>query len=126
MLRPNTTAAPIRVPHVPATVLVPPPGPRTVVMLVGTVTPAGMPSLCDRVVAALLTSGAEVVTCDVSGVEATDVATVDALARMQLTARRQGGSIRLRRPSRMLQSLIFLTGLSEVVTSDVEGHRRPG
>lgn len=118
MLRPITNAATSPAPHVPTSVLVPPPGPRTVVLVVGPVTDGTASVLCDRVAAAIVGAGADVVTCDVSDVRATNVSTVDALARMQLIARREGGSIRLRRPSVMLRGLLNLTGLAEVIAAE--------
>jgi hypothetical protein len=48
--------------------------------------------------------------CDVAG-EAPDMATVDALARMALSARRLGCSIVLRHASGELRTLLELTGL---------------
>nr|WP_202454680.1 STAS domain-containing protein [Streptomyces sp. SID8367] len=70
--------------------------------------------MCDRVRAARRGDGGDIV-CDVSGVTATDLATVDALARMQLAARRAGGRIRLRDPSPRLALLLSLTGLGDAL-----------
>jgi hypothetical protein len=46
---------------------------------------------------------------------APDVATVDALARLQLAARRAGRRLRLRRASKELVELITFCGLGEVL-----------
>jgi hypothetical protein len=51
---------------------------------------------------------------DVAGVTA-DLASVDALARLQLNARRLGRTLRLRNVSRELAGLIELTGLVDVL-----------
>ena len=56
-----------------------------------------------------------VVICDVSAVTHPDVATVEALARLQLTARRLGCEIRIYRAHRRLRDLIAFTGLGEVL-----------
>ncbi len=73
-----------------------------------------MPGLCDRVCALLSESGAKVARCDVSGVEV-DAVTVDALARLQLAARRHGCQVRLRRASRELLELVAFMGLHDVL-----------
>lgn len=53
--------------------------------------------------------------CDVSALVDPDLGTVDALARMQLTVRRLGGTIRLRGTSDRLHELLVLAGLREVL-----------
>jgi ABC-type transporter Mla MlaB component len=63
---------------------------------------------------AMVRRGAELV-CDVGGLAHADAATVDALARLQLAARRLGWSIRLRNASDELRELLELMGLGEVV-----------
>lgn len=73
-----------------------------------------LPGLCDRVCALLTDSGAEIVLCDVSDVEPNAV-TVDALARLQLAARRTGCTVRLRGASPDLCALIDFMGLADVV-----------
>ncbi len=60
---------------------------------------------------------AEVV-CDVSRVTAPEAAAVNALARLQLAAVRDGKRIRLRSPSPQLRCLIWLCGLTEVLLSE--------
>jgi hypothetical protein len=54
---------------------------------------------------------------------AADVLTVDALARLQLSARRHGRRLRLRDASHDLQDLIDLVGLGEVL--GIEPRRQP-
>jgi hypothetical protein len=53
--------------------------------------------------------------CDVGAVFDPNLVTVDALARLQLTARRLGHRVRLRHASRELQELLALVGLRDVV-----------
>jgi ABC-type transporter Mla MlaB component len=55
------------------------------------------------------------VICDVSAIGIADIATVGALARLQLLARRCGGSVRLSHPSDQLRGLLMLTGLDGIV-----------
>jgi ABC-type transporter Mla MlaB component len=74
-----------------------------------------LPGLCDRICALLEGSGARVALCEVCGVDA-DAVTVDALARLQLAARRHGCQVRLRRASSELVELIAFMGLSDVLT----------
>jgi ABC-type transporter Mla MlaB component len=70
--------------------------------------------LCAEVRAAVR-SGVDVVTCDVGRITDPDAGAVDAVARLQLTARRHGGSVRLRRVSRDLRRLLDLAGLGHVI-----------
>ena len=87
--------------------------PQTVVFAIrGPITRADLPGLCDRV-CGLLEQGGAVVLCDVDGVEP-DAVTVDALARLQLAARRHGCRVRLRRASAELTELVAFMGLTDV------------
>lgn len=74
-----------------------------------------VPGLCRRVRVVLEGTDAGLVVCDVGALADADAVTVEALARMQLTARRLGHSIRLRRASGELQDLLALTGLCDVL-----------
>ena len=80
----------------------------------GPITRADLPGLCDRVGAQLSESVAGVVLCDVHGVEP-DCVTVDALARLQLAARRYACRVRLRNASADLLELIAFMGLTDVL-----------
>ena len=53
--------------------------------------------------------------CDVEAVEAPDAVTIDALARLQLTAQRMGCRVELRHAGPALLDLLVLTGLAEVI-----------
>jgi ABC-type transporter Mla MlaB component len=91
------------------------PAPHTIAFaLGGSMGRADLPRLCERVCALLERSGADVVLCDVSGVEP-DAVTVDVLARFQLAARRQGSQFRLRHASRELLELVTFMGLRDVL-----------
>jgi ABC-type transporter Mla MlaB component len=80
----------------------------------GPIARADLPGLCDRVCALLRGSGADVVACEVSGVEP-DAVTVDALARLQLAAGRLGCTVRLRHASEALRELVAFMGLDDVL-----------
>jgi hypothetical protein len=56
------------------------------------------------------------VTCDIGAVTAPDLATLDAVARLALAARRVGVRIELRNPCSPLRELLDLAGLSDLVT----------
>ncbi len=89
--------------------------PQTVAFAIrGPIVRADLPGLCDRVCSLLGDSGADVVLCDVAGVDP-DAVTVDALARLQLAARRQGCQVRLRDASQELLGLVALMGLEDVL-----------
>ena len=74
-----------------------------------------LPSLCERMRAYLSASGAHLVVCDVRGLDRPDAVSLDALARVQLTARRCGCRVRLRHASEELRQLIAFIGLDEVM-----------
>jgi len=65
--------------------------------------------------------GAAVTIGTVGGVRSPDLATVDALARLQLAARRLGGSLRLRDVGDELGELLDLVGLRREVGGQPEG-----
>jgi ABC-type transporter Mla MlaB component len=89
--------------------------PRTMAVAIGgPIARADLPGLCVRVCTLLERSGADVAVCDVSGVEP-DAVTIDALARLQLAARRHGCQVRLRHASRELLELLAFMGLRDVL-----------
>jgi ABC-type transporter Mla MlaB component len=93
--------------------------PRTITFAIwGPIERDDLPGLCDRVCALLEGSGASVAHCDVTGVVA-DAVTVDALARLQLAARRNQCVIHLRGASDRLRDLVAFMGLADVLTSEV-------
>jgi ABC-type transporter Mla MlaB component len=91
------------------------PAPETVAFAIrGPIARADLPGLCERVCALLERSGAAVAVCDVSGVQP-DAVTIDALARLQLGARRHGCRVRLRHASGELLDLVAFMGLEKVL-----------
>jgi ABC-type transporter Mla MlaB component len=91
------------------------PAPETILFAIGgPITREHLPGLCDRVCGLLERSRAGVALCDVSGVDC-DAVTVDALARLQLAARRHGCQVRLRNASDELVQLLAFMGLRDVL-----------
>ncbi len=89
--------------------------PRTIdFAITGPIARSDLPGLCTRVCALLEERAAAFAFCDVAGVEA-DAVTVDALARLQLAARRHDCHIRLRGASDDLRDLVAFMGLSDVL-----------
>ena len=80
----------------------------------GPIARSDLPGLCDRVRALLERSRPDVALCDVAGVPA-DAVTIDALARLQLAARRHACRVRLRNASAELLDLLAFLGLEDVL-----------
>jgi ABC-type transporter Mla MlaB component len=89
----------------------------------GTIIRAEIPGLCERLLA-LLTRDARqgaMLICDVGGLGRADVTAVEALARLQLTARQRGCRLWLRGASPELRALLALTGLAETLPVEPRG-----
>ena len=80
----------------------------------GPIARADLPGLCNDVCELLQRSRPEVALCDVRGVDV-DAVTVDALARLQLAARRHGCTVRLQNASSELLELVAFMGLQNVL-----------
>ena len=90
--------------------------PSTLVLVIrGRITRVDVPGLCKRIRPWLDDSDVHLVVCEVRGVIDPDAVAVEALARLQLTARRLGHRIRIRHACGELQDLLTLMGLSDVV-----------
>lgn len=76
---------------------------------------AHLPALTARLDRLLRHAAPAVVLCDVASAPAGAV-TVDALARLQLTAQRRGCTLRITGMSTELRELIAFTGLADVLT----------
>lgn len=83
----------------------------------GPIVRACIPGLCER--ARVLVEGSHVnqIICDVGGIADPDAVAIDALARLQLTARRLGHQIGLRHACGELRELLTLMGLDDVLPS---------
>jgi ABC-type transporter Mla MlaB component len=89
--------------------------PETIAFAVhGPIARADLAGLCARVCNLFERNQGAVVLCDVAGVEP-DAVTVDALARLQLAARRHGYRVRLRHASAELLELVAFMGLRDVL-----------
>jgi ABC-type transporter Mla MlaB component len=93
----------------------PPAGDAIVLAFSGSITRADIEDLCERVRSVLGDGRVELVGCDVAAVHAPDASTLDLLARLQLTARRSGGSVRLLHARLELRNLVWLAGLADVL-----------
>ena len=95
--------------------------PRTLELAVeGPIARSDLPGLAARVCALLEASAADIGVCDVRGVEP-DAVTVDALARLQLAARRHRCRVILRNASAELLDLVAFMGLEDVLTATPRG-----
>lgn len=84
------------------------------IALVGRISGSDIEHLCERT-RALLSSAPQVLVCDVGELVGPDVVAVDAIARLQLIARRSGRELRLDNASLELRELLELAGLTDVI-----------
>jgi anti-anti-sigma regulatory factor len=90
-------------------------GPSTIVLpLGGRLARSDLPALCDRGHTLLQESRADVLVCDAGTLAETDAVALEAIARLQLTARRLGSRICVRNAAVELEELLRFTGLAEV------------
>jgi ABC-type transporter Mla MlaB component len=75
---------------------------------------AALPALFARTCALLEAEDAQIVRCEVAGVEA-DAVAIDALARVALAARRRGCGVRLCGASEELLALVAFLGLADLL-----------
>lgn len=91
-------------------------GPGAMLMLVGgPIARDDIPRICERLRVLLDDSRADRVVCDVDAVAHPDAATIDALARLQLTAKRLGRRFELRGADAELRALLTLAGLRDIL-----------
>ncbi|MFF3751058.1 STAS domain-containing protein [Streptomyces sp. NPDC002018] len=83
-----------------------------VLTIAGRLAPADVPRLCAELIARLHGTGAAEVIGDVGGLGPPNLVAVEAIARLQLTARRRGCRLRLRGVGGELRLLLELMGLS--------------
>ena len=92
------------------------PRPNAIVFTIGgPIARSDLPALCERVRRLLERSGADVLLCDVGELVEPDAVAIDALARLQLAARRAGCRARLRHAPDELRELLTFVGLNGVV-----------
>jgi ABC-type transporter Mla MlaB component len=90
------------------------------------VTRTDIPALCARLADQLRGQAGDLVECDVGGIREPDVAAVEAVARLRLTARRHGRRLRVTGAGPELLLLFGLLGLTELLTPDKADHRPDG
>jgi len=98
--------------------------PNTIILAVDSLDPDEVPDLIERLGPGIVRGDSTIILCDLARLVDADMATVDALARLALRARRMGCAVTLRDPSTELLELVGLAGLGEVLpcaaVSDVE------
>jgi hypothetical protein len=85
------------------------------------VPPLDADSQAGRTVIVLLCGGLAVTSWPLPGARSVDMALIDALARLQLTARRLGCRIRLENVHPHLSALLVLSGLGDLLAADGPG-----
>jgi hypothetical protein len=94
----------------------------------GSIEPADVPALCGRarpMLVALAGTDADRVVCEVATLRA-DLAAVDAVARVALTARRLDRGILLRDATLAMRGLLALAGLADAVPCGPDSSLDPG
>ncbi|MEU3525317.1 STAS domain-containing protein [Streptomyces sp. NPDC038707] len=99
--------------------------PVAVLVLTGPVRADEAAGWCAAVREALAGGAGGVVVCDVGGLGPPGLAAVDLLARLELTARRAGGRIRLRDAGPALVGLLDLLGLRFQTEGQIEQREPP-
>ena len=89
--------------------------PNTIILAVDSLDPDEVPDLIERLGPGIVRGDSTIILCDVARLADADMATVDALARLALRARRMGCAVTLRDPSTELLELVGLAGLGEVL-----------
>lgn len=84
-------------------------------VLEGSIAREDIGPLCERARAMLEKNAADLIVCDVREVRS-DACAIDALARLQLTARRQGRRMWVLNACAELRELLELMGLQEVLS----------
>ena len=84
-------------------------------VMIGPISRAGIPAMCERARLLLQDCHAGPVACDVGALAEPDAVTIDGLARLQLTARRLGYRVELQRACGELEELLVLTGLGDIL-----------
>ena len=101
-------------------------GPPTAAFSIrGPITRADLPGLCERVCALLGNGQPPVVHCRVADIRP-DAVVVDALARLQLAARRHGCTVLLEEASPVLLEVVDLMGLTHVLAAESRTFREDG
>ncbi|MFE2676103.1 STAS domain-containing protein [Streptomyces hygroscopicus] len=127
MAGPEPENPPAPSPATPSPAMPSPPAPfPPALVLSQPVTRAEVERLCRRLSGLVGGPGPGSVAVDVGGVRRPDLAVVEALARLRLTARRLGCGIQLLNAGGELRRLLAWTGLDEALTAPAPSGRSPG
>jgi STAS domain len=97
----------------------PPPGPNAATLVFAGLTDrAEIPSFCERARGLIERSDADPVVCDLGRAARPDAITVEALARLQLEARRLGRRLVFRDACGELRDLVSFVGLDRALPCD--------
>jgi ABC-type transporter Mla MlaB component len=96
----------------------PPDRQAAILALDGPVDRAGIPAFCERALERIERSDEDPVVCDLGRVARPDAVTVEALARLQLEARRLGRRLAFRDARGDLRDLVAFVGLDRVLPCD--------
>ena len=99
------------------------PQPKTIVLVVDSLEPDDVPGLIDRAGPGIVRGDTTIILCDLARLADADMATVDALARLALRARRMGCVVSLRDPSTELLELVGLADVGAIETATQDGNR---
>ena len=94
-------------------------------VLQGPMAASDVPALCEHLASLLDASRANRVEYDCSGLTSADLCTLEALARLQLTAARHGSDMVLERAPPSLVALVAFAGLARILRLGVEVGRQP-
>ena len=89
--------------------------PNRIILAIDSLDPDEVPDLIRRLGPVTVRGDSTIILCDLARLVDADMATVDALARLALRARRMGCAVTLRDPSTELLELVGLAGLGEVL-----------
>jgi anti-anti-sigma regulatory factor len=85
------------------------------VSIEGPLSPGDIPVLCRCLLGSLAGIKADIIVCDLSELGCADLVAIDALANLQLVARRRGSRLCLFNPSADLLELLALLGMCDVL-----------
>jgi hypothetical protein len=97
---------------------------QRVVVIAGSIEPAGVTALCERARRVLVDVDGDPVICQVGALQA-DLAAVDLMARLALAAGRLDRDFELRDATPALRELLELAGLADVVRCEPESGLDP-
>jgi anti-anti-sigma regulatory factor len=94
------------------------------VVFEGPMAPDDLARLCEVVGISVDRRRPDLVVCDLGSLTDADLATIDALARLQLTSQRLGSQMIVRNAPPQLRNLLVLVGLGQIVRLSVELRRQ--